>query len=240
MLFMKLNPRSRLWADRVEERGRQALTLIEVAVIVAILAVLALLFLPSLDRAKRKSQRITCANNLKQIGIATRLFATRSGDRSPMSVQTNLDSEVGQFPGSVGPSNWVRDPRHFYQAAAHESATPRVVVCPADPRAALETTGGASTAPPRPLSVPWEKSSYFVSADGEESRPQTLLAGDRNVTLDGQPVPPGWVLFSSKQALGWTDEMHRRMGNVLLSDGSVVGLTGMVHTGVEPNRVLVP
>ena len=81
---MNFNPQKRLLADRVEERGCQALTLIEVAVILVILAVLALLFLPSLDRAKRKSQRITCANNLKQIGIATRLFATDSGDRVPM------------------------------------------------------------------------------------------------------------------------------------------------------------
>ena len=237
---MNFNPQKRLLADRVEERGCQALTLIEVAVILVILAVLALLFLPSLDRAKRKSQRITCANNLKQIGIATRLFATDSGDRVPMSVRTNLDSEVALFPGTVGPSNWVRDPRHFYQAAAHELATPSVVLCPADPRAALETTGSASMVPPRPLSVPWEKSSYFVRADAGESRPPVLLAGDRNLTLDGQPVSPGWVLFSSKHALGWTDEMHRRMGNVLLSDGSVAGLTGMVHTSVEPNRVLVP
>ena len=87
-----------------------------------------------------------------------------------MSVQTNLDSEVALFPGSLGPSNWVRDPRRFYQAAAHELATPSVVTCPADPRALLEATGGVSMVPPGPLSVPWEKSSYFVDWPDEMHR----------------------------------------------------------------------
>ena len=204
---------------------RQGFTLVGLLIIIAVLGILAAMLIPALVSAKGKSKRIQCVSNLKQDGLAFRLWEGDNGDKYPMAVSTNKN----------GTMEYAADVFRHFQVMSNELSTPKILVCPADNR-----TAAASFARLENQNV-----SYFVGLAATEVRPPMLLTGDRNVTNGLSPVRSVLELRPEIPA-GWTEDMHNGQGNVGLADGSVqqVSIPGLLqilkNTGDSTNRIALP
>ena len=76
------------------------------------------------------AQKITCVNNLKQIGLAIRTFAIDNDGRFPFNLSTNSGGTLELC--RRGSGGFDSNAAIHFQVASNELSTPKILVCPKD------------------------------------------------------------------------------------------------------------
>lgn len=205
------------------------MTLLELLVVIIVIGILAALVL-SVFSQRRPVLKIRCSSNLKQVGLSFRLWAGDNADKFPMQVSVTNGGSMEFIPeGNVF--------SHF-RAMSNELGTPQILICPEDSKrkpAADFNTGFTDN-----------NISYFVGADADQTRPTTMLAGDRNLALGKQRLPHGLYELTNGSPLQWTSLTHANFGHLALSDGSAWKCNTkqlndfLQKTGLATNRLVLP
>lgn len=91
--------------------NKKAFTLIELLVVIVIIGTLAALLLPAFGKAREGAKSATCANNLRQIGVATTLY---------------IDDHNYRFPRTLNPYSNT----YWYQSILAYIDNPDILKCP--------------------------------------------------------------------------------------------------------------
>jgi len=205
-------------------RDMSAMTIIELLVVIVVIGVLASMLLPAIVKHKGRAERITCLNNLKEIGTAYRLWSGDGGDR-PQAESTVQRGGWADFLTNAdqGAICWTN-----YAIMSNElQLAPKLLICPADERR-----------PAKDFKTDFKDNthlSYFVGVNADDVHPESVMGGDRN--LGPGTVPDSDYGYSPKSGKGndvavpisgpvsWSLKMHSAgnpagAGNILLGDGS--------------------
>jgi hypothetical protein len=186
--------------------GTSALDLLVMLLAVGIVVMVGFAYVNRPSRGM--AARINCINNLKQIGLAYRLWGGDNGDKYPAQVSTNAGGTMELVAsGIVFP--------HF-AVMSNELSTPKIILCPNDSK----RTAGTNFNTLSDANV-----SYFAVPEADESNPTLWLSGDRNLATNGVALKSGLFTMPTNGVLNWTATMHNHHGNLCLADGSVQQLS---------------
>ncbi len=211
----------------------EAFTRIELLILTATIGLLGLVFVLAQEdpAAKERQNRVYCMGNIKMLGLGLRMWANDNSGSFPM-----------QAPAAKGGTREAIDAgetfRHFATLSNYLTEVKRLV-CPSDDRTRAESYATLRNS----------NLSYFVGLDADETKPQMLLSGDRNLT-NGTPLKNAVMLLTSDAPEGWTAAIHGEVGNVGLADGSARQTSTIVlrrqikaqrdSTGPGPKRLQFP
>lgn len=188
-------------------RSRQAgFTICELLICLTAAALVAISLATIRQRTRVHVTRSHCATNLKQIGLAFRMWANDHAERFPW--------RVPEIEGGTKELEHLPYAAPHYVAASNELVSPRILKCPQDPGRISTNVWNASLH----FSL-----SYFAALHADANKPSTILAGDRNVSTN-LSMMVGFLTVQDTRELQITKNIHKTFVNLAFADGSVAQL----------------
>jgi prepilin-type N-terminal cleavage/methylation domain-containing protein/prepilin-type processing-associated H-X9-DG protein len=238
-------PQARILPKRV------GFSLVELLVVVAIVGILTALLLPAVQRARESANRVRCANNLRQIGIALHHYHDVSGSFPPgglewrppgVSAKRQLAWSVFVLPFLEQQSVYDRvDLKEAFDSPVNGPAAATVLavyLCPSTPRSTFHVEGRAVcdfggvygeriTSPNNPPKGAMIYDRPFRLAEILDGAAGTLIVAEASGFPDGQWIN-GLNLFDQAYAINHAPpgehdirSDHTRGAHGLFCDGSV-------------------
>jgi prepilin-type N-terminal cleavage/methylation domain-containing protein/prepilin-type processing-associated H-X9-DG protein len=213
-------------------RGRRAFTLVELLVVIGIIAILVAILLPALARARQAAQTVACASNLRQIALASIMYAADNNDWHVLGAAIKQRSpETGNLQWNYGWPERLVIGRHIAQGPRPgqwnllwEQQFPAhgvgVFVCPSWANGALENGNTRLTAMGYGMNrYAWEEAAFPVSGDYTPCYfKYSRLKNDKFIYADGWTQIA--MRFSSTEEFGIFIR-HNGGANYSFKDGRV-------------------
>ena len=210
-----------------QKRQTTAFSRLQLLFCVLAAALLLIAVVPGLAGSARRSDRLVCADNLRQLGRAVQAWAFDHQDLNPWVCPTSS--------GGTRPSGGlIKSGAAWFEftSLSNHLVTPALLACPSDSRRAANRSSDWGSSPLGGYANSKYRNnatSYTIGLHSGVEAPRSMLSSDRNFRPDATGVSCSFAIvgavsiFSSPQTqVAWTNDLHGVFGNVLLNDGSIL------------------